>query len=168
MPSPGRPLVPRVHGAGPAAVVREPEKRQVKSPKVYLRDSGFIHALPGLSAAAALAGHPKVGASFEGFAVEQVLGAFADADAYFWTTHGGTELALFLRRGGKRHGFECKLADAPGSTRSMRTAPADLRLDHLWVLYPGDETYATTARSRCCRWPKGRTARRGGLKATSR
>ena len=118
------------------------KKRQVKSPKVYLRDSGLLHALLGLSDADALAGHPKVGASFEGFAVEQVLAAFADADAYFWATHGGAELDLFLRHGGKRHGFECKLADAPGSTRSMRAALADLRLDHLWVLYPGDEAYA--------------------------
>ncbi len=118
------------------------KKRQVKSPKVYLRDSGLLHSLLGLNDADALAGHPKIGASFEGFAVEQVLAAFADADAYFWATHGGAELDLFLRHGGKRHGFECKLADAPGSTRSMRAALADLRLDHLWVLYPGDEAYA--------------------------
>ena len=118
------------------------KKRQVKSPKVYLRDSGLLHALLGLNDTDAVAGHPKVGASFEGFAVEQVLAAFADADAYFWATHGGAELDLFLRHGGKRHGFECKLADAPGSTRSMRAALADLRLDHLWVLYPGDEAYA--------------------------
>lgn len=118
------------------------KKRQVKSPKIYLRDSGLLHTLLGLNDANVLAGHPKVGASFEGFAIEQVLAAFDDADAYFWATHGGAELDLFLLHGGKRHGFECKLADAPGSTRSMRTALADLRLDHLWVLYPGDEAYS--------------------------
>ena len=118
------------------------KKRQVKSPKVYLRDSGLLHTLLGLANADALAGHAKVGASFEGFAIEQVLAAFDDADAYFWATHAGAELDLLLRHGGKRYGFECKLADAPGSTRSMRTALADLRLDHLWVLYPGDEAYS--------------------------
>ena len=117
------------------------KKRQVKSPKVYLRDSGLLHSLLGLTTANSLAGHPKVGASFEGFAVEQVLAAFGDADAYFWATHAGAELDLLLRHRGKRYGFECKLADAPGSTRSMRTALADLRLNHLWVLYPGEESY---------------------------
>ena len=117
------------------------KKRQVKSPKVYLRDSGLLHTLLGLTTADSLAGHPKVGASFEGFAVEQVLAAFGDSDAYFWATHAGAELDLLLRHRGRRYGFECKLADAPGSTRSMRTALADLRLHHLWVLYPGEESY---------------------------
>ena len=118
------------------------KKRQVKSPKVYLRDSGLLHTLLGLDDAHAVSGHAKVGASFEGFAVEQALAAFADADAYFWATHAGAELDLLLRHRGKRYGFECKLADAPRSTRSMRTALADLRLDHLWVLYPGEHAYA--------------------------
>ena len=122
------------------------KKRQVKSPKVYLRDSGLLHSLLGLTTADSLAGHPKVGASFEGFAVEQVLAAFGDADAYFWATHAGAELDLLLRHRGKRYGFECKLADAPGSTRSMRTALADLRLHHLWVLYPGERSYAIDER----------------------
>lgn len=76
------------------------KKRQVKSPKVYLRDSGLLHALLGLDDADAVAGHAKVGASFEGFAVEQVLAAFADADAYFWATHAGAELDLMLRHRG--------------------------------------------------------------------
>ena len=118
------------------------KKRQVKSPKVYLRDSGLLHALLGLGDTHTVSGHAKVGASFEGFAVEQVLATFEDADAYFWATHAGAELDLMLRYRGKRYGFECKLADAPRSTRSMHTALADLRLEHLWVLYPGKHTYA--------------------------
>lgn len=116
-------------------------KRQVKSPRLYLRDSGILHTLLGLPDAAALSGHPKVGASFEGFAIEQLLAAFDTRDAYFWATHGGAELDLFIRHYGRRYGFEFKFADAPGSTRSMRVALQDLRLDHLWVVYPGEEPY---------------------------
>ncbi len=116
-------------------------KRQVKSPKVYLRDSGLLHALLGLPDARTLSGHPKLGASFEGFAIEQILAAFDTQDAYFWATHGGAELDLFIRHHGKRYGFEFKYADAPGSTRSMRVALQDLRLDHLWVVYPGGDAY---------------------------
>jgi len=121
-------------------------KRQVKSPKVYLRDSGLLHALLGLPDDRALSGHPKLGASFEGFAIEQILAAFDTRDAYFWGTHGGAELDLFIRHHGKRYGFEFKYADAPGSTRSMRVALEDLRLDHLWVVYPGEEGYDVDAR----------------------
>ena len=118
------------------------KKRQVKAPKVYLRDAGLLHTLLGLTEDEELAGHPKVGASFEGFAIEQVLAALdAGGRAYYWATHSGAELDLLIERGGQRHGFECKLSDAPGVTRSMRVALADLRLDHLWVLYPGDRTY---------------------------
>ena len=119
------------------------KKRQVKAPKVYLRDAGLLHTLLGLTEEDELAGHPKVGASFEGFAIEQVL-ATLDASPghpHYWATHGGAELDLLIERRGARHGFECKLADAPGVTRSMRVALADLGLDHLWVLYPGDRTY---------------------------
>ena len=117
------------------------KKRQVKSPRLYLRDSGILHTLLGLPDAAALSGHPKVGASFEGFAIEQLLAAFDTQDAYFWATHGGAELDLFIRHHGRRYGFEFKFADAPGSTRSMRVALQDLRFDHLWIVYPGEERY---------------------------
>ena len=117
------------------------KKRQVKAPKVYLRDTGLLHTLLDLTEEEELAGHPKVGASFEGFAIEQVLAALDAGHAHYWATHGGAEIDLLIERRGKRHGFECKLADAPGVTRSMRVALADLRLDHLWVLYPGAETY---------------------------
>ena len=117
------------------------KKRQVKAPKIYVRDTGLLHTLLGLTDEDQLAGHPKVGASFEGFAVEQALAAFETGDACFWATHAGAELDLLLMRGGKRYGFEFKHADAPGTTRSMRAAIADLRLDRLWIVYPGDEAY---------------------------
>ena len=116
-------------------------KRQVKSPKIYLRDSGLLHTLLTLDTSEDVAGHPKVGASFEGFAIEQLAGAFEAGGAYFWATHGGAELDLLAMRGGRRYGFECKLADAPGTTRSMRVALDDLELNHLWVVYPGNEAY---------------------------
>ena len=117
------------------------KKRQVRAPRVYLRDSGLLHALLGLSTENQLAGHPAVGASFEGFAIEQLVSAFGARDVYFWAAHGGAKLDLLILCGGKRYGFECKLSDAPGATRSMRTALADLRLDRLWVVYPGDAAY---------------------------
>ena len=116
-------------------------KRQVRSPKVYLRDSGLLHTLLTLDTSEAVAGHPKGGASFEGFAIEQIAGAFDAGGACFWATHGGAELDLLVMRGGRCYGFECKLADAPGTTRSMRVALGDLELEHLWVVYPGDEAY---------------------------
>lgn len=117
------------------------KKRQVKVPKVYVRDTGLLHALLGVGAANDLLGHPKLGASWEGFAVEQLLACFPSRQAYFWATHGGAELDLLLLLHGKRYGFECKFSDAPGTTRSMRVALADLSLEHLWVLYPGSEQY---------------------------
>lgn len=117
------------------------KKRQVKAPKVYVRDAGLLHTLLGILGEDQLLGHPKVGASFEGFVVEHLVGALETRDAYYWATHAGAELDLLVLRGGKRYGFECKFADAPGTTRSMRVALDDLKLDHLWVVYPGDERY---------------------------
>ena len=117
------------------------KKRQVKAPKIYVRDTGLLHELLGLPSSAALAGHPKVGASFEGFAIEQLIACANLRSTYFWSTHGGAELDLLMIAGGKRYGFEFKYADAPGTTRSMRIAMQDLNLTHLWVVYPGDEAY---------------------------
>ena len=117
------------------------KKRQVKAPKVYVRDTGLLHTLLGIPTEDQLLGHPKVGASFEGFVVEQLLGALESRDAYYWATHAGAELDLLVLHGGKRYGFECKFADAPGTTRSIRVALEDLGLEHLWVVYPGDEGY---------------------------
>ena len=117
-------------------------KRQVKSPKVYLRDTGLLHTLLGLTGEQELAGHPKVGASFEGFAIEQLLAALATGNVYFWATHAGAELDLLFSRSGRNYGVEVKLADAPRTTKSMRVAIADLQLQHLWIVYPGGETYS--------------------------
>ena len=117
------------------------KKRQVKAPKLYVRDSGVLHTLLGLTREDEVAGHPKVGASFEGFAIEQLLAAFGTDNAYYWATHAGAELDLLVTLAGKRYGFECKLADAPGTTRSIRVALDDLALQRLWIVYPGTEAY---------------------------
>lgn len=122
------------------------KKRQVKSPKIYVRDSGLLHALLELVSFAAIAGHPKIGASFEGFVIEQLLSCFNTRSASFWATHGGAELDLLVNCAGKRYGFECKYSDAPGATRAMHSAIESLGLEHLWVVYPGDEPYALTER----------------------
>src|SRR5271165_5899024 len=117
-------------------------KRQVKSPKVYVRDTGLLHALLGITNQRDLENHPKVGASWEGYAVEEVLKSFNPDEAYYWATYNGAELDLLLFKNGRRIGVECKRADAPALTPSMRTALADLKLDQLYVLYPGDKKYA--------------------------
>jgi uncharacterized protein len=117
-------------------------KRQVKSPKVYLRDSGLLHTLLGINNRRDLEHHPKVGASWEGYAVEEVLKAWQPADAYYWATHNGAELDLLLFKNGRRIGVECKRADAPTLTRSMQVAITDLKLDHLYAVYPGSRRYA--------------------------
>jgi len=116
-------------------------KRQVKSPKVYLRDSGLLHHFLGITAMRELRAHPCYGASWEGFAIEQTLIRFGERDAYFWSTQRGAELDLLLLRKGRRWGFELKCADAPSTTKSMRVADEDLKLEHLWVIYPGRERY---------------------------
>lgn len=117
------------------------KKRQVKSPKIYVRDSGLFHALLELHSFDALSGHPKLGSSFEGFAIEQLLSGLDTRSASFWATHGGAELDLLVTIAGKRYGFECTYGDAPGTTRAMRVAMNDLRLARLWILYPGHEAY---------------------------
>ena len=116
-------------------------KRQVKAPKVYLRDPGILHALLGLTDLSEVRGHPKLGASWEGFVLEQLLSLVECREAYFWATHAGAELDLMIPIGGKRYGFEFKYADAPGRTRSMLTALEDLSLEHIWVVYPGKKEY---------------------------
>ncbi len=116
-------------------------KRQVKAPKIYLRDSGLLHALLQLQALHEVRGHPKLGASWEGFAVEHIVTCLKTRDAYFWATHGGAELDLLVLKSGKRLGFELKYSDAPTLQRSMHVALEDLHLDRLWVVYPGDRAY---------------------------
>ncbi len=121
-------------------------KRQVKAPKVYVRDSGLLHALLGIASQRDLELHPKVGASWEGYAVEEVLKALQPDEAYFWATHQGAELDLLLFKHGRRLGVECKRKDAPTLTPSMRTALNDLNLDRLVVVYPGERRYVLSDR----------------------
>ena len=116
-------------------------KRQIKAPKIYIRDSGILHALMQLQTLGDVQSHPKLGASWEGFALEQVIGVLDTRDAYFWATHAGAELDLLVSLGGKPYGFEFKYADAPGTSRSMHVAIQDLSLEHLWVIYPGHQEY---------------------------
>lgn len=121
-------------------------KRQVKSPKVYVRDSGLLHALLGIGSQLDLDRHPQLGASWEGFVIEQLLAQTGTREAYYWRTQAGAELDLFLPHGGRRWGVEVKYADAPRLTPSMTTACADLRLHRLVVIYPGTRSYALAPR----------------------
>jgi predicted AAA+ superfamily ATPase len=116
-------------------------KRQVKAPKVYVRDTGLLHCLLGIADQRDLEHHPKLGASWEGYAVEEVLKALRPDEAYYWATHNGAEIDLILFKGGRRIGVECKRADAPVLTPSMRIALADLKLTELYVVYPGEKRY---------------------------
>lgn len=121
-------------------------KRQVKSPKVYVRDSGLLHQLLGLETEKALLSHPKLGASWEGFVIEQVLASEPHDEAWFWATHQGAEIDLLLRRGDQLLGVECKRADAPKLTPSIRIVLEDLRLARVAVVYPGATRYALGGR----------------------
>ena len=116
-------------------------KRQVKSAKVFVRDSGLLHELLGITNFATLESNPKLGASWEGFALEQVLRLLGDRDAYFWNTQGGAELDLLSFIDGQRIGFEFKYADAPRITRSLTAAHHDLKLDEVFIVYPGPDTF---------------------------
>lgn len=116
-------------------------KRQVKAPKIYFRDTGLLHALMGIKTLPELLAHPYSGASWEGFALEQLLRIARPDEAYFWATHQGAELDLLMLMGGRRIGVEFKRADAPRLTPSMRIAQHDLKLDALYVVYPGLHRY---------------------------
>lgn len=116
-------------------------KRQIKSPKIYFRDSGILHLLLNIKTFKELEIHPKKGASWEGYVLEEILKRHPDADPYFWGTHNGAELDLLFPKGGKRIGFEIKYADAPRLTPSMRIAMEALQLHRLTVLYPGEHSY---------------------------
>jgi uncharacterized protein len=118
------------------------KKRQVKSPKVYVRDSGILHALLGIGTDRELLSHPKAGASWEGAAIEWALDVVRPQSAGFWATHQGAELDLFVVHNGRRYGIEVKREDAPRITPSIRSALADLQLEHVTILYPGPERYA--------------------------
>jgi predicted AAA+ superfamily ATPase len=113
------------------------KKRQVKAPKVYFRDSGLLHYLLGIRSELELYNHPKSGASWEGYVIEEVLKVVLPEQAYYWATHNGAELDLLLIKNGRRIGVECKRVDSPRLTPSMRTALEDLELDRIIVVYPG-------------------------------
>jgi len=119
-------------------------KRQVKAPKLFFRDSGLLHTLLGIGDLDALLHHPKLGSSWEGFALEETLRALGvdREDAWFWATHAGAELDLLVTSGGRRLGFEIKYTASPKLTKSMRAAIDTLQLDRLVVIYPGERQLA--------------------------
>ena len=118
-------------------------KRLVKSPKVYIRDSGILHVLLGLKDRNLILSHPKLGFSWEGFALEQIIGMIGTKrDVFFYKTHGGAELDCLIIKDGNRYGLECKYVDSPSSTKAMHVVSEDLRLKRLWVVYPGERTYS--------------------------
>lgn len=121
-------------------------KRQVKSPKIYFRDSGILHALLGLRDMKQLTSYPRLGAFWEGFALEEILRKYQtrQEECFFWGTQSGAELDLLLHKGGKRLGFEFKYSDAPKITSSMRIALEDLALDHIYVIHPGRGSFPMT------------------------
>ena len=119
------------------------KKRQVRTPKIYLRDSGLLHHLLDIRTRRDLERHPKIGASWEGFVIECILRVLrvSTASCYFWATHAGAELDLVMQQGGALRGFEIKRTTAPRLTRSMRSAMADLGLSRLDVIHAGPETF---------------------------
>lgn len=116
-------------------------KRELKAPKIYLRDSGILHSLLGIQSRQELLSHPKLGASWEGFAIEQILARFGDHDTYYWGTHNGAELDMLLFRNGKKWGFEFKVGDGPMMTKSLHSANNELQLERTWIIYPGESRY---------------------------
>ncbi len=117
------------------------KKRQVKSPKIYVLDSGLLHQLLGIDSMKNLFSHPKMGASWEGFVIEQLLKTELHDEVFFWATHQGAEIDLILRRGDALYGVECKRTDTPRLTPSIRIALDDLKLKHVFVIYPGTQRF---------------------------
>jgi len=117
------------------------KKRQVKAPKIYFRDTGLMHQLLGIRQQTDLFSHPKCGASWEGYVIEETLKVVEPDEAYFWATHNGAEIDLVLRKAGRMVGIECKRVDAPKLTPSMQIALRDLQLEQIVVIYPGTRKY---------------------------
>ena len=122
------------------------KKRQVRAPKIYFRDTGLLHQLLGIRTRLELLHHPKSGASWEGYVIEEVLNTVKPDEAYFWATHQGAEIDLVLVKNGRLLGVECKRVDAPKLTPSMRIALEDLKLERVVVMYPGHQRYALADR----------------------
>lgn len=131
-------------------------KRQVKAPKIYIRDSGILHTLMGIKSQADLEKHPKIGASWEGFILSQVIRRLnvESDDCYFWATHGGAELDLLVPYGRKKFGFEIKRTTQPQITPSMRSALSDLKLERLDVIHAGDTTFDMDKKIKAVSWKR--------------
>lgn len=125
-------------------------KRQVKSPKIYFRDTGLLHNFLDLKDYYTLSGHPQVGASWEGYAIEQVLLSVRPSQAYYWATYSHAELDLFFIRNGKRYGLEFKMSEAPTKTKSMDIAIDNLKLDKLLIVYPGEKSWPVNEKIAVC------------------
>ena len=125
-------------------------KRQVKSPKVYFRDTGLLHGLLDLPDFHSVIGHPQVGASWEGFAMEQIMRTVKPSQVYYWATYSGAELDMFLIVNGKKYGIEFKFSEAPDRTKSMATAIESLKLSKLLVVYPGERSWPISETIRVC------------------
>jgi hypothetical protein len=141
-------------------------KRVVKSPKVYVRDSGLLHALLGIADFRGLEGHPKLGASWEGFVVDEILRLTGERQAWFWGTQGLSEIDLLVRWRGRLLGFEMKYKDAPAMTKSLHVAMQDLKLDQAFIVYPGQSSYRVAAKVEVVPLPVLRQRLLGG-RATS-
>jgi len=122
------------------------KKRQVKAPKIYFRDTGLLHQMLGIRTEKELLENPKCGASWEGFAIEEIIRSTEPDEVYFWATHSGAEIDLVLIKNGRMFGVECKRADAPGLTPSMKIALEDLKLREIAVVYPGSRRYSLAAK----------------------
>jgi len=118
-------------------------KRLVKKPKIYIKDSGILHSLLSIDSMDSLLSHNKLGASWEGFALEIIAGVLGkpDNELFFWRTHAGNEIDLFWQEHGKNWAVEFKFADAPTLTAPAQAATKDLNLQHLWIIYPGTDRY---------------------------
>lgn len=122
------------------------KKRQVKSQKIYIRDTGILHALLGLKTESDILRYPRCGASWEGYVIEEVIHSVDPDEVYFWATHNGAEIDLIFTKGGRMYGVECKRSDAPLMTPSMKIALEDLKLEHIAIIYPGKQRYALNKR----------------------
>lgn len=125
-------------------------KRQVKSPKIYFCDTGLLHSLLDLQDFRSITGHPLAGASWEGFAIEQILRMVRPSQAYYWATYSGAELDMLFFINGKRYGIELKFSEAPDKTKSMTIAIDSLGLDKLFVVYPGDKCWPVNKKIMVC------------------
>jgi len=120
------------------------KKRQVKAPKIYIRDSGIFHTLLGVEGYEDLRFHPKLGPSWEGFAIETIIRRFGagEGECYFWSAYGRAELDLLIFAGASRIGFEIKHTESPQITRSLQVAREDLKIEELYIVYPGNERFS--------------------------